>query len=97
MPTPKLPSCSLITALVGQLGHSFLGNLSMPIGNMGMLMAFREGAVKGEWVLLLRVVMRLLPRLVATLVPENVPGWVDIKGREVGEAGLGWRLEEGSP
>lgn len=66
MPTPKLPSCSLITALVGQLGHSFLGNLSMPIGNMGMLMAFREGAVKGEWVLLLRVVMRLLPvRLMA--------------------------------
>ena len=34
----------------------------------------------------------------ATLVPENVLGWVDdIKGREVGEAGLGWRLEEGSP
>ena len=58
-----------------------------------MPMASREG-VKG---VLLRVVLRLLPRLVATLVPENVPGWVDIKGREVGEADLGWRLEEGSP
>ena len=78
-----------------------MGNIGQSLGNMGAcpraMWACPWLPERGSRGVLLRVVLRLLPRLVATLVPENVPGWVDIKGREVGEAGLGWRLEEGSP